>query len=67
MPSPPITTMPRSTIKMRGNIATPSITSEPAMRRKQALKHGEHALFHANQAAMHHMEHYGSHLSAELA
>lgn len=34
---------------------------------KEALKHGEHALFHAGQAAMHHMEHYGSHPSAELA
>ena len=34
---------------------------------KEALKHTEHALFHAAQAAMHHMEHYGSHPSAELA
>jgi hypothetical protein len=34
---------------------------------KEALKHTEHALFHAGQAAMHHMEHYGSHPSAELA
>jgi hypothetical protein len=34
---------------------------------KEALKHTEHALFHADQAAMHYMEHYGSHPSAELA
>ena len=34
---------------------------------KDALKHGKHALFHSNQAAMHHMEHYGSHPTAELA
>ena len=34
---------------------------------KEAVKHTEHALFHADQAAMHHMEHYGSHPSAELA
>jgi hypothetical protein len=34
---------------------------------REALKHTEHALFHADQAAMHHMEHYGSHPSAELA
>jgi hypothetical protein len=32
---------------------------------KEALKHGEHALFHADQAAMHHMEHYGSRSRAE--
>ena len=34
---------------------------------KEALKHTEHALFHADQGAMHYMEHYGSHPSAELA
>ena len=34
---------------------------------KEALRHTEHALFHGDQAAMHHMEHYGSHPSAELA
>jgi len=34
---------------------------------KEALKHGEHALFHASRAAMHHTVHYGSHPSAELA
>ncbi|MDR3515253.1 MAG: hypothetical protein P4M00_05515 [Azospirillaceae bacterium] len=32
----------------------------------KALDHGIHALFHADQAAMHHMEHYGNHPSAEL-
>ena len=32
---------------------------------QEALKHGEHALFHAGQAARHHMEHYGSQPSAE--
>lgn len=31
-----------------------------------ALDHGRHALFHGDQAAMHHMEHYGSHPTAEL-
>jgi hypothetical protein len=34
---------------------------------KEARVHSEHALFHADQAAMHHMEHYGSHPSAELS
>jgi hypothetical protein len=33
---------------------------------KGALDHGHHALFHAEQAAMYHMEHCGSHPSAEL-
>lgn len=33
---------------------------------KKALDHGKHALFHCDQAAMHHMEHYASHASAEL-
>ena len=33
---------------------------------KLALDHGRHALFHGDQSAMHHMEHYGSHASAEL-
>ncbi len=33
----------------------------------EAVKHTEHALFHADQAAMHHMEHYGGRPSAELA
>jgi hypothetical protein len=32
----------------------------------KALDHGKHALFHGDQAAMHHMEHYGGHPSAEL-
>ncbi len=34
---------------------------------KEAIKHGAHGLFHAEQASMHHMEHYGAHPSAELA
>jgi hypothetical protein len=33
---------------------------------RSALDHGQHALFHGAQAAVHHMEHYGSHPSAEL-
>lgn len=33
---------------------------------KNALDHGKHALFHGDQAALRHMEHYGSHASAEL-
>jgi hypothetical protein len=33
---------------------------------KNALDHGRHALFHGDQAAVHHMEHYGIHPSAEL-
>jgi len=33
---------------------------------KNALDHGEHAIFHGDQAALHHMEHYGKRPSAEL-
>ena len=34
---------------------------------KKALDHGKHAIFHDDAAAMYHMEHCGSHPSAELA
>jgi hypothetical protein len=33
---------------------------------RRALDHGKHGLFHGNEAARHHVEHYGSHPSAEL-
>ena len=34
---------------------------------KKALDHGRHAIFHDDAATMYHMEHCGSHPSAELA
>ena len=33
---------------------------------RHALDHAKHALFHGDEAALHHMEHYGSHPSAEI-
>jgi hypothetical protein len=33
---------------------------------ENALNHGKHALFHADQAALRHTEHYGNRASAEL-